>query len=124
MEVSQRSALRQHSRKTLCPISADQIASDLQVSNTICPGCSDEIAVEIEVSQRCALRQHSCKTLCCICADQIASELEVSQRLNWPRHNPSFLQAFSKLRLFSSPVDWDIVNRAADSHSEGVLEES
>ena len=66
IEVSQRCALLQHSCKTLCSISADQIASDLQVSNAICPGCSDEIAVEIEVSRRCALRQHSCKTLCCI----------------------------------------------------------
>jgi hypothetical protein len=94
------------------------------VSNAICPGWSDGIAVEIEVSQRCALRQHSCKTLWCICVDQISSELEVSQRLNWPRHNPSFLQAFSKLRLFSSPVDREIVNGAVDSHSEGVLEES
>jgi hypothetical protein len=76
------------------------------------------------VSQRCALRQHSCKTLCSISADQIASELVVSQHLNWRRHNPFFLQAFSKLRLFSSPVDWEIVDRAVDSHSEGVLEES
>ncbi len=67
IEVSQRCALRQHSCKTLCSISADQRASDLEVINAICPGCSDEIAVEIEVSQvsqRCALRQHSCKTLC------------------------------------------------------------
>ncbi len=61
IEVSQLSALRQHSCEALCP------------------GRSNPIVSEIEVSQRCALRKHFCKTLCPRIADLIAREMEVSQ---------------------------------------------
>jgi hypothetical protein len=60
MKVHQRSALRQHSWKPLCP------------------GCSNVIAAEIEVGQRRARRLHSCKTLCPSLANLIPLESEVS----------------------------------------------
>jgi len=62
----------------------------------------------IKVRQRCALRQHSCKGICPDCSDLITVRTTSVQ----------------EQRLFSSPVDWENVDRAVDSHSEGVLEES
>jgi hypothetical protein len=58
IEVSQRSALRKHSCKPLCPV------------------CSNIIAFEIEVSQRWAVLQHSCKPLCILSFHSTVRQLE------------------------------------------------
>ena len=120
IEVSQRCGLCQHSCKALCP------------------DCSDQIAADIEVSQRCALHQHSGKALCPDCSDLITSrttsvqeyvgalDVTLSFRFFLPLQVfRIFLpQAFSKATTIFFSVDWEIVDRAVDSHSEGVLEES
>ena len=68
MGLSQCSALRQHTCKSLCP------------------GRSDLIKVQIEVTQRYALRKYSSKALCPCCADLIVAEIEVSQCCALPQH--------------------------------------
>jgi hypothetical protein len=60
IEVSQRWALRQHSRKPLYLIEAEiEVSQRCALPHRFYP-----IVDKIEVSQRCALPQHSCKALC------------------------------------------------------------
>jgi hypothetical protein len=92
IEVSQRGALRQHSRKALGACCVDHIEAEIEVSERcalrqhsckalckhLCPACPDGNAAEIEVSQRCALCQHSYKPICPGCANPIEAELDAS----------------------------------------------
>ena len=100
--MSERCALRQHSRKPLSPVWSNLIEAEIEVSQrcalpqhsckALCPFWSDLIPAEIEVSQSWTLRKHSYKALCPSIADPIAAEIEMIQRCALPQHSCNVLE--------------------------------